>query len=237
MALTTGSSDSKCSLSPPEQLFPLTRQFSYRITPLLLRLPVTPNQVTAVSLLAGLVGAACFLFGHWGWDILGALLIVLSYTLDNCDGEIARIKNMISTSGEKFDDIADSLVDSAFFVTLGIGTTLSTGSDLWMWLGFAAAAGAIINFGINTYKNAKNRSDSKLDRQASKASKPEKPEKIMDWIIYIFHKLSRAEFCNIILVLAVFNITWILLPLAAIGAQVYWITGLLPRVHVWHAKH
>jgi phosphatidylglycerophosphate synthase len=227
MALTTGS-DSKCSLTQPEQLFPLTRHFSYHLTPLLLRLPVT---------LAGLAGAACFLFGQWGWDILGALLIVMSYTLDNCDGEIAQIKNMISSSGEKFDDIADSLVDSAFFVLLGIGTTLSTGSDLWMWLGFAAAAGAAINFGINTYKNANNRPDAQSDRQTTKVSKPMKPEKTLDWVIFIFHKLSRAEFCNIILVLAVFNVTWVLLPLAAVGAQVYWITGLLPRVHIWHAKH
>lgn len=236
MALITGS-DSKSSISPPEQLFPLTRQFSYLITPLLLRLPVTPNQVTAASLLVGLAGAACFLFGQWGWDIFGALLIVMSYTLDNCDGEIARIKNMISSFGEKLDDIADSLVDTAFFVMLGIGTTLSTGSDLWMWLGFAAAAGAVINFGINTYKKANNRPDAQSDIPITKASKPKKPEKTLDWVIFIFHKLSRAEFCNIILVLAAFNVTWVLLPLAAVGAQVYWITGLLPRVHIWHAKH
>jgi phosphatidylglycerophosphate synthase len=230
-------SDSKYSLSPPEQLFPLTRHFSYRLTPLLLRLPVTPNQVTAASLLVGVVGAACFLFGLWGWDIFGALLIVLSYTLDCCDGEIARIKSMISATGEKFDDIADSIVDSVFFILLGIGTTLATGSNFWMWLGFAAAAGAIINFGINTYKQTNNSTDSQSDKQTTKSSGPKKPEKILDWIIFIFHKLSRAEFCNIILVLAVFNVTWVLLPLAAVGAQVYWITGLLPRVHIWHAKH
>jgi phosphatidylglycerophosphate synthase len=233
----TSESDSKCSLSPPEQLFPLTRQFSYLITPLLLRLPVTPNQVTAASLLVGLAGAACFLFGQWGWDIFGALLIVLSYTLDCCDGEIARIKNLISSSGEKFDDIADSIVDSVFFVMLGIGTMVATGSDLWMWLGFAAAAGAIINFGINTYKEARKSKESGTGKQAKEVRKPMKPEKPLDWVIFIFHKLSRAEFCNIILVLAVFNVTWVLLPLAAVGAQVYWITGLLPRVHIWHAKH
>jgi phosphatidylglycerophosphate synthase len=161
----------------------------------------------------------------------------MSYTLDYCDGEIARIKNMISSFGEKFDDIADSLVDTAIFVMLGIGTTLSTGSDLWMWLGFAAAAGAVINFGINTYKKANNRPDAQSDIPITKASKPKKPEKTLDWVIFIFHKLSRAEFCNIILVLAAFNVTWVLLPLAAVGAQVYWITGLLPRVHIWHAKH
>ena len=229
--------DVEYTLSPPGQIFPLTRQLAYRITPFLLRLPVTPNQVTAASLLTGLAGTACFLFGQWGWGIFGALLIVLSYTLDYCDGEIARCKNLVSPFGEKFDDIADSLVDSVFFIMLGIGTTISTGNKLWMWLGIAAGAGAVINYAINTWKNARKRVDTKPDKPAPETKSPKKPDNTLDWIIFIFHKLSRAEFCNIILILAVFNVTWVLLPLAAVGAQVYWITGLLPRVHLWHARH
>ncbi|MCG8325861.1 MAG: CDP-alcohol phosphatidyltransferase family protein [Thiotrichales bacterium] len=223
-------------ISRPGQLFPLSRTFAYFITPYLLRLPVTPNQVTAASLFAGLAGTACFLFGQWGWNIAGALLIVLSYTLDYCDGEIARIKNMVTPFGERFDDIADSLVDSMFFVMLGTGTTLSTGRELWMWLGIAAAAGAVINYAINTYRNSKARSGASPGKPV-RPDKPKQAETRLDRVIYILHKLSRAEFCNIILILAVFNVAWILLPLAAIGAQLYWITGLFPRVHIWHARN
>ena len=55
-----------------------------------------------------------------------------------------------------------------------------------------------------------------------------------DWFIYIVHKLSRADFCIIVLVLAMFNVTWILLPFAAIGAQFYWITDLFDRARGYH---
>ncbi|MFQ5660774.1 MAG: CDP-alcohol phosphatidyltransferase family protein [Gammaproteobacteria bacterium] len=218
----------------PAQLFPLTRHFSYRITPLLLPFPITPNQVTAASLLFGVAGGTCFLFGQWGWDILGALLLVLSYTLDNCDGEIARVKNLYSAFGAKFDDLADSLVDAVFFAMLGIGTSESTGNAIWMWLGFAATAGAVIDYTITIYKEAQRNADPSVDRRDADARDPKKPQDAIDWIFYTFHEMSRAEFCNIILLLALFNVTWVLLPLGAAGAQIYWITALLPKARGWH---
>ena len=48
-----------------------------------------------------------------------------------------------------------------------------------------------------------------------------KQEDVTNWLIYIFHKLSRADFCLIVLGLALFDVLWILLPLGAIGAQAY----------------
>jgi len=60
------------------------------------------------------------------------------------------------------------------------------------------------------------------------------PENTLDWLIYIFHKLSRADFCFIVLMLAIFNLTYILLPFAAIGAHIYWITDLFERARGYH---
>ena len=45
------------TLSRPTQLLPLTRHLSYLLTLFLVKLPVTPNQVTSLSLSAGLTGA------------------------------------------------------------------------------------------------------------------------------------------------------------------------------------
>ena len=61
-----------------------------------------------------------------------------------------------------------------------------------------------------------------------------KPEDFKDWMIFIFHKLSRADFCVIVLGMAAFAVLWILLPLGAIGAQAYWITDLFKRARGWH---
>ena len=111
----------------PTTLFPLTRQFSWPLTRFLLKTPITPNQVTALSLLAGLAGAWCYTLGTRDAAVTGALLYVLCYTLDNCDGEIARYRNLSSEWGARFDDVVDWLVDTAFFAALGYGTWVATG--------------------------------------------------------------------------------------------------------------
>jgi len=222
------------TLTAPRQLLPLTRHLSYRLTPLILRLPLTPNQVTLLSLLAGLLGAACFLPGTWAWGVTGGLMLIACYTLDNCDGEVARIKNMSSDWGARFDDLADWLVDSAFFAALGFGTWGATGQWPWLACGLAAAAGATIDYGVDLVYHARIRKEPAAPTRESAAKSERRPENIGDWLIYIFHKLSRADFCVIVFGLALFDIAWVLLPLAAIGAQAYWITDLFRRARGWH---
>jgi hypothetical protein len=218
----------------PTRLFPLTRHLSYRLTGVLVRTPLTPNAITGLSLAAGLAGAGCFAAGTWGWGIAGGMLLVLCYTLDNCDGEIARIKRLSSEWGARFDDLADWLVDSAFFAALGYGTASATGERLWLWLGVAAAAGATIDYAVDLVFHARTKKDPGQETRAQQAAAERRPEDWIDWLIYIFHKLSRADFCVIVLALAVAGVAWILLPLGAIGAQAYWLTDLFRRARGWH---
>ena len=222
------------TLITPEQLFPLVRHLSYRLTPILLKTPATPNQITSISLLLGLACAACFTQGGWITGIIGGLLLVASYTFDNCDGEVARIKKMSSEFGAKLDDMSDWMVDASFFVALGYGTAQVNGQQFWLWLGLAAAAGAFIDYIVDLIYEAKKSKDPDAISRGEQASEPKQPEDALDWIIYIFHKLSRADFCIIVLGLALFNVTWILLPFAAIGAQAYWITDLSERARGYH---
>jgi hypothetical protein len=162
------------------------------------------------------------------------LLLTASYTFDNCDGEIARIKNMSSEFGAKFDDMADWIVDAGFFAALGYGTSRIMDQEFWLWLGCAAAAGAFIDYLVDLFYHARNEEKENAKSRQEQASEPKRPEDMMDWLIYVFHKLSRADFCIIVLVLSLFDITWILLPFAAIGAQVYWITDLFERARGYH---
>lgn len=201
------------ALTAPEQIFPLVRHLSYRLTPILLKTSLTPNQITTISLLLGLIGSACFIQASWIAGIIGGLLLVASYTFDNCDGEVARIKKMSSEFGAKLDDMADWIIDASFFAALGYGTALVNGQQFWFWLGLAAAAGAFIDYIVDLIHEAKKSEDPNAISREEQASEPKQPEDGLDWIIYIFHKLSRADFCIIVLVLALFNVTWILLPL------------------------
>lgn len=219
---------------PRPPLFPLTRQLSNRLTPLLLRLPVTPNQVTAASLAAGLAGAACFIQGGRGPALAGAALMIVSYVLDNCDGDIARTKKLFSRFGHYFDSVADSLVDATFFVCLGIGIAGDRGGALWLWLGLAAAAGAAISYGLELRHDLRT-SQASQDANTTAAQGEALPVNWKEAIVYAFRELSRADFCFIVLILAAFDVTWILLPAGAVGAQVYWLTSLVVgwrRFHV-----
>ncbi len=238
------SPDGSYTLAPPDQLLPLTRHLSYRLTPLIHRLPISPNQVTALSMLAGLAGAWCFSYGEAQWGVIGGLFMILCYTLDNCDGEIARLKDMSSDWGAHFDDVVDWMVDSAFFIGLGYGAWQALGDIswfgltadgiLWFWFGLAAAAGATIDYAVDIVHYARTRNQPESKTREEEAKEVRKPEDFGDWLIYIFHKLSRADFCVIVFGLAVFDVTWILLPLGAIGAQAYWITDLFQKARGWH---
>ena len=114
----------------PETLFPLIRHLSGRVTPVLARFPVSANQITAVSLLFGLGCAWCLMQGGRAFAVAGAALLVIDYVLDNCDGEIARLKNQCSEFGMRFDSFVDWIVHAVFFAALGIGVAGTTGEDV-----------------------------------------------------------------------------------------------------------
>lgn len=230
----TGSPDAGFVLPRPTQMFPLTRHLSWHLTRILVRTPLTPNQITALSMLAGLAGAWCFTYGTRSAGVAGGLLLILCYTLDNCDGEIARLKKLSSEWGAHFDDVVDWLVDGAFFAGLGYGVWQASGEMFWLWLGLAATAGATIDYVVDIVLDWLARAKPAEKTREEQATDVRKPEDALDWAIYIFHKLSRADFCVIVFVLALGDFAWVLLPLGAVGAQVYWITDLFKRARGWH---
>ena len=139
---------------PLIQLFPLVRHLSSLLTPFLLKVLITPNQITSLSLIFGLLSAIFFSLGEYNTGVIGALFLILSYTLDNCDGEVARIKNLSSDFGAKFDDMVDWIVDASFFIALGYGTSQSNSQIFWLWLGIIAASGAFIDYIIDLLYHA-----------------------------------------------------------------------------------
>ncbi|MBV9568989.1 MAG: CDP-alcohol phosphatidyltransferase family protein [Hyphomicrobiales bacterium] len=82
---------------------------------------VAPNHLTTLRLLSGLAACVCFSLGTglgMGW---GGAIWLVSALLDRADGELARIGNMRSESGHLYDYYADVLVNTAFFLAIGVG--------------------------------------------------------------------------------------------------------------------
>lgn len=220
-------------ISPTRQLLPLIRLISGPITPIVAATPVTPNQLTWLSLAAGLCAAAMIAVGGTGWQVGGAVLLVVSYVLDNIDGEIARLKNLTSRFGAILDTLADWLVHTVLFVAIGLEHSSATGQGIWLWLGIAAAAGGSINVAIAWILE---RSDARQAAAAAAdiASSHRAPRGLWSWTVYCFRELSRADFCFIVLLLAVFGLVWVVLPAAAIGAQVYWLLIFVKGARDYH---
>jgi len=91
------------------------RLLSVALSRRLVRTPITPNVITALSLLVGLAGATLLAnTGMWVSE-LGALFLWASAILDGCDGEVARLNLLTSTFGARFDVATDDVVHLATF--------------------------------------------------------------------------------------------------------------------------
>ncbi len=77
---------------------------------------VTPNHLTTARLVTGV--AACAAIG-WGWLGWGGALWLASAFLDRADGELARVGDMMSAAGHRYDFQVDNLVNALFFVAAG----------------------------------------------------------------------------------------------------------------------
>lgn len=220
------------SLDESRAAFPLIRHVSHFVTRLLLATPLTANHVTALSLIFGLAAALEIASGGRQGETIGAVLFFVSYVLDNCDGEIARLKKQRSKFGHRFDTFVDWAVHAAFFFSLGLGIGLRTGERLWLWLEVAAAAGATINYVVSLVRehlaptSAGGRDDAPLA--------PRRPESPGEWLVFAFRELARADFCFLVLIFALLDMSWILLMTGAVGAQVYWIVQFARGARDYH---
>lgn len=95
------------------------RPVSRPLTRLLVRTPITPNQVSILVLILGMVG--CWVTAQAGQTalIVGTSLILAGGFIDGCDGEIARLRLAGSKLGAWLDTVVDELTTTVFLVAIG----------------------------------------------------------------------------------------------------------------------
>lgn len=103
---------------------------------------ITPNHLTTLRLITGLLACAAFALGDRDGDIWGGGLWIVSAFLDRADGELARIGGKTSAWGHAYDYVCDNAVTALFFLAVGIG---SHGGALgWLSLPLGVLAGGSI---------------------------------------------------------------------------------------------
>lgn len=126
------------------------RKISRWFTRLFLAMGLSPNSITILAGLVGLLAATGFGIGTYSAGIVAALLFQLAAVIDCCDGEVARLTFTESPFGAWLDVVLDNIVHMAIFAGIAVGlyTTHMGQADDWvpLVLGVAAVFGNGLSF-------------------------------------------------------------------------------------------
>jgi hypothetical protein len=83
--------------------------------------PVTPNQITTVSMILGVAAGVLYAFGRLPLTMIAGLLYLLGNVMDCADGQLARMKVFSSGLGRIIDGLGDYVSGTAVVIGMAIG--------------------------------------------------------------------------------------------------------------------
>jgi choline kinase/phosphatidylglycerophosphate synthase len=121
----------------------VNRRFSVPVSWLLSRFRPSPDALSVISFLVGVVGAVLLGLGMGVW---GGVLVQLCSILDGVDGEVARLTLRAGPRGTLWDGFLDRLGDAAVCAGLAVWAVEQGGDTPWVvGLVVAATAGAMLS--------------------------------------------------------------------------------------------
>jgi len=184
---------------------------SSRISPVFIKTSLTPNQVTFISGILGVIGACILAFNSYPLLIISAILIQLYTILDLVDGDIARAKKMQSYFGMWLDIFFDKLIDFLIVIFLSIGVFTKTGNPNYLifgiaLMGFIFAIQFIMVLNDTYFKDIRK---SNKDFINSKTKVTIKKYSLMVYLFIFFRKhlsMQHTSFTFIVSIIAVMDI-------------------------------
>jgi phosphatidylglycerophosphate synthase len=197
------------------------RRLSRPTTRFLLRTSLTPNHVTVLGVLVGIAGGVLVGAPSAAGVLAGIAALVASGVLDCSDGEIARIKFTESRLGHLLDVTGDTLVHVALLAGIArqlarVGTWPGTATLLLLGVGVATAFAAI-TWSEQT-EGRRHRVPGAWENRVLDGLLS--PLTTRDWYVFpiAFALAGRLD---------------LLVPAAAWGAQLFWVTV---AVLVWRVS-
>jgi len=112
----------------------INRPVSRQISRMLVHSPISPNGISLMSFVIGIIGACMFSLSGYVWTIVAGLVIQLASIVDGCDGEVARLRLQSSNFGGWFDTILDRYADTMVVAGVSFGYWLAH-PHFAIWLG------------------------------------------------------------------------------------------------------
>ena len=190
---------------------PISLFLSRRLAPM----GVTPNQMTFVCMMIGLIGAPFFLSADPLIQVIGGLLFVTHSVTDGCDGELARLTYTESRFGGLFDFTSDNLVHVCVFGCMAWGWHINMGS-LWpLYFGIGALVGTVGAASAVYWLTMRKKSGTgPLYTSVSSAENNQRLSKMLD-------DLSRRDFIYLVFVMSVFGQAHWFVAMTGIGAPIF----------------
>jgi phosphatidylglycerophosphate synthase len=209
------------------------RRMSLPISVALIRTPLTANQLSILLVIVGFYAAWLFSLGHYWTGVLGAFLSLAASVLDGCDGEIARLKYQESALGCWIETFGDYSYYIAIFVGLTVGAVRQTHFEVFYWIGALALAGTLLSFAFLIYLRSRITSGrpERLHAIARERFKAEPtPWSRIIWRLAFTATRSAMPY-GIFAFALIYGLPAVVV-LAAIGANVYWMSVVLKLRHL-----
>lgn len=125
------------------------RPVAFFLVKIIYRWPVTPNQISLLSVVSGIASAMYFASGEaYNWRV-GALLLLAGNLLDCLDGQLARLQGSGTFFGRIVDGVADYITGIAVFIALGVGLK---SESTWIFVILAAASSVLHGMAFDYYQ-------------------------------------------------------------------------------------
>lgn len=189
------------------------RKLSWWCTRIFVALGLSPNAITVVATVVGLLAAVIFGLGTYAAGIAAALLFQLAAVIDCSDGEVARLTFTESPFGAWLDIAMDNVVHMAIFAGIAIGVYMNGVDSDRSWiplaLGAAAILGNIFSFAlVNKAQTVHAASEWKTAGHAA-------------WSDFMLKNVASRDFSVVLFLFALFGkLDWFLW-MAAIGSIVF----------------
>ena len=206
------------------------RRISLPISLVLIRTPITANQISVAIVALGVWAGWLFSRGTYAASVLGAAVSLAASILDGCDGEVARLKYQESRFGCWLETVGDYTYYVALFIGVMVGAARSTGADVFFDLGFAAVGGFVITACLMIL--LRQRMTGAQPERFGEASKAQFVSGGGAWARFLAWLAvcgTRAVMPYGILILALLGLTPAVIVFAALGANIYWI-ALMTRL-------
>ncbi len=189
------------------------RKVSRWFTRIFLAAGLSPNAITILATLIGLVAAAGFGVGTYSAGIIAALLFQLAAIIDCCDGEVARLTFTESPFGAWLDIVMDNVVHMAIFAGIAVGSYLRVAGSDGAWVPLALGSAAVLGNGLSFWLVTR--------AQKIKSASGWKTPVQTAWSDFMLKNVASRDFSVIVLIFAVFGkLDWFLW-IAAIGSAVF----------------